>query len=81
VQPARHEAFTKDQKAGHLYDRGAFSSGAASARFMRNLLKINQMTWKTARTKRRQKRVTYNNMPCAKPEKRSIWRSATPLNG
>jgi hypothetical protein len=33
-------------------------------------LKINQMALKGVPTERRQKRVTYNNMPFAKPEKR-----------
>jgi hypothetical protein len=70
LQPARHQAFTNGAKTGHLYDMDAFASATAFAHFLRNSLKIKRMALKSARHERRQKRVTYNNMPCAKPEKR-----------
>src|SRR5665213_4153131 len=57
---------------GHLYDTNAFASGPAFDRFLRNILSINKMALKIARPERRQKRVTYNNMPFAKPEKRGF---------
>jgi hypothetical protein len=72
TQPARHEPFTGHKKTGRLYDTDAFSSSTASADFLHNLFNINGMALKSARTERRQKRVTYNNMPCAKPEKRTL---------
>jgi hypothetical protein len=72
-QPARHEAFTKGAKTGPLYDMSAFASGPASGHFLRNSLKINMMALKSAPTERCQKRVTYNNMPFAKPEKRGLF--------
>jgi hypothetical protein len=70
LQPARYQAFTKGAKTGHLYDTSVFASGPASDDFLRNSLRINRMALKSARPERRQKRVTYNNMPCAKPAKR-----------
>jgi hypothetical protein len=73
LQPARYEAFTKGAKAGHLYDTDAFTSGTAADHFLRNSLKINLIAFKSARPEGRQKRVTYNNMPFAKPEKRGFW--------
>jgi hypothetical protein len=72
LQPARYEAFTKGAKTGHLYDTDAFTSGTAADHFSRNLLRINQMALKSAQPEGRQKRVTYNNMPFAKPEKRGF---------
>jgi hypothetical protein len=73
LQAARYEAFTNDAKTGHLCDRGDFASSKASDRFPRNLLKINRLALKSAQTQGRQNRVTYNNMPCAKPEKRAFF--------
>jgi hypothetical protein len=73
LQPIRHQAFTKGAKTGRLYDTSVFASGPASDDFLLNSLKINQMALKSARSERRQKRVTYNNMPFAKPEKRGFW--------
>jgi hypothetical protein len=70
LQPARHQAFTKGAKTGYLYDTDAFASATAFAHFLRNLLRINRIALKSAATGKRQKRVTYNNMPFAKPEKR-----------
>jgi hypothetical protein len=70
-QHTRHEPFTNDAKMGHLYDKSAFASAPASDDFPRNLLKINQIALKSARPVRGQNRVTYNNMPSAKPEKQS----------
>jgi hypothetical protein len=72
LQPARHQAFTKGSKTGHLYDTDAFASATAFNHFLRNLLRINRMALKSARPERRQKRVTYNNTPFAKPEKRGF---------
>jgi hypothetical protein len=72
LQPAQYEAFTNDAKTGHLYDTSVFASGPASDDFPRNSLRINRMALKSAQPERRQKRVTYNNMPCAKPEKRGL---------
>jgi hypothetical protein len=73
LQPARHQAFTKCAKTGHLYDTDAFASATAFDHFLHNSLKINMMASKSAPSGKRQKRVTYNNMPCAKPEKRGFW--------
>jgi hypothetical protein len=70
LQPARYEAFTIDEKTRHLYDTGDFSTGAASDHFLRNLLNINRMAWKSGCTEQRQNRVTYNNMSFVKHEKR-----------
>jgi hypothetical protein len=72
LQLARHEAFTQSSKTGHVYDRGDFASGTASDNFLHNLLKINGMERKSARTEGCQNRVTYNNMPCAKSKKRTF---------
>jgi hypothetical protein len=72
LQPARHQAFTKCAKIGHLYDTDAFASATDSDDFIRNSLNINKMALKRARPERRQKRVTYNNMPLAKLEKRGF---------
>jgi hypothetical protein len=69
LQPARHQAFTKGAKTGRLYDTSVFASATAFADFLRNSLKINRMALKSRPTERRQKRVTYNNTPFAKPEK------------
>jgi hypothetical protein len=77
LQPARHQAFTKGAKAGHVYDTSVFASRPASDDFLRNSLKINSMALKSARPERRQKRVTYNNTPFAKPEKRRFWGDAS----
>jgi len=73
LQPARYEAFTKGAKIGHLCDSGVFGLDTKSDDFRRNSLKINRMALKSARTERRQKRVTYNNMPFAKPEKWGLF--------
>jgi hypothetical protein len=54
---------------GRLYDTDAFSSGPAFDDFPHNLFEINRMALKSDRTQEHQKRVTYNNMPRAKPEK------------
>jgi hypothetical protein len=72
LQPARHQAFTRGAKTDHLYDTDAFASATAFDHFLRNLLRINQIALKSAQPERRQKRVTYNNMPFAKPEKRGF---------
>jgi hypothetical protein len=50
LQPARHQAFTKGAKTGHLYDTDAFASATTFEHFLRNLLKINQMALKGAPT-------------------------------
>jgi hypothetical protein len=72
LQPARHEPFTKDTKTGHLYDTAVFRSRDPADDFPRNLLKRNRISAKSASPGHRQNRVTYNNMPFAKPEKRGF---------
>jgi hypothetical protein len=69
LQPARHKAFTKDAKTRHLYDTHVFSTAISFDHFLRNLLKINKIALKKGQPDPRQNRVTYNNMPFAKPEK------------
>jgi len=77
LQPARYEAFTKGAKIGHLYDSDVFGLDTEFTDFLRNSLKINRMSFNSARTEMRQKRVTYNNTPFAKPEKRGLFRDVS----
>jgi hypothetical protein len=69
-------------KMGHLNDRNDFASDPGFEHFPRNSLTINQMAWKNAQIEGRQNRVTYNYMPCVKPEKRTFLGSGrTPVTG
>jgi hypothetical protein len=72
VQLARYESFTQGAKTGRLYDTGDFTSGGTFGHFERNLLKNNRMAFKMVRVEGGQKRVTYNNMPCAEFEKQAL---------